>query len=271
MKNSDSPAGNKYTIPMLGKGFEVIEMLASFPKGVTMQDIILRLNQPKTSVYRLLNSLLQMGYICKNEESSTYYLSKKLLRLGLAALGESNIVELSLPRMQQLRDSIRESVMLGIFMNNRVVLLEQVLGSHHFTFLLRPGTSFNLHASAPGKLFVAFAPDNEREELIESIDYEVFNKKTISSPERMRKEIRQVQKQGYAVDLEEEMDGVHCVAAPIFNQFGNVVATLWTSGPSGRLPQRMFPSVAEELKQATADISVSLGYDLAKSCVKQGK
>ena len=142
--------GTKYTIPMLEKSFELIEFLSNYPKGISMQDMIVQLNQPKTSVYRLLNSLMQMGYIGKNEETSRYYLSKKMLRIGLAALGESNIVVRALPHMQNLRDTIRESIMLGVLMHNRVVLLEQVLGSHNFTFLLRPGTSFNLHTSAPG-------------------------------------------------------------------------------------------------------------------------
>ena len=123
IEKTEEQNGNKYTIPMLEKGFELLEYLAHFPQGVSMQDIITQLCQPKTSVYRLLTSLMQMGYICKNEEAACYFLSKKLLRLGLAALGESNIVEQSLPQMRTLRDSIRESIMLGVFMHNRVVLL----------------------------------------------------------------------------------------------------------------------------------------------------
>lgn len=261
IEKGEEQNGNKYTIPMLEKGFELLEYLGRYPAGVSMQDIVTELSQPKTSVYRLLNSMMQMGYICKNEEAARYFLSKKLLRLGLAALGESNIVEQSLPQMRLLRDSIRESIMLGVLMHNRVVLLEQVLGSHNFTFLLRPGTSFNLYASAPGKLFVAYASEKEQEELIQSIEFIVYNKNTISSAEAMRKEIKRIRKAGYAVDFEEEMDGVHCVAAPIFNQFGSIVASLWTSGPSGRLPKSAFPSIAEELIRATNGISSSLGYN----------
>lgn len=260
MNKEEEHIDSKYTIPMLEKGFGLLEFLTQYPAGVSMQEIVSQLNQPKTSVYRLLNSMVQMGYICKNEENACYFLSKKLLRLGLAALGESNLVEQSLPQMRVLRDSIRESVMLGIMMHNRVVLLEQMLGSHNFTFLLRPGISFNLHSSAPGKLFVAYAPEEERESLIQSIDYTLYNKNTIASPEIMRKEVKQILKAGYAVDLEEEMAGVHCIAAPIFNQFGMIVATLWTSGPSGRLPKSSFPAVAKELIQACHHISTNLGY-----------
>lgn len=132
---------------MLEKSFELLELLIKYPNGLTMQETVNLLNTPKTTVFRLLNSLLNMGYLSKNIDTQQFFLSKKFLKLGLAALGESNIVEQSLSPMRALRDKIKESIMLGVFMENRIVLLEQVLGSHNFTFLLRPGTSFCLHAS----------------------------------------------------------------------------------------------------------------------------
>lgn len=250
----------KYSIPMLQKGFEVLELLTSFPLGLSMQEIINRLDLPKTTVFRLLSSLVEMGYMGKNIETQRFFLSKKLLKFGLAALGESNIVEQSLPPMRALRDVIKESIMLGAFIENRIVLLEQVLGSYNFTFLLRPGTTFNLHASAPGKVFLAYLSDDERKTALKTITYTVFNKNTIASEEQMFGELEQIRKQGYAVDLAEEMDGVHCVATPIFNQFGDIVATIWTSGPSGRVPQDKFPQIAEKLIHTSDIISQNLGY-----------
>ena len=226
--------GDKYNIPMLEKSFELLELLIKYPNGLTMQETVNLLNTPKTTVFRLLNSLLNMGYLSKNIDTQQFFLSKKFLKLGLAALGESNIVEQSLSPMRALRDKIKESIMLGVFMENRIVLLEQVLGSHNFTFLLRPGTSFCLHASAPGKLTLAYLPEEELEKALETIQYTVFNKHTIENEAQLKKELERIRKIGYAVDLEEEMAGVQCIAAPIFNQFNNIVATIWTSGQIGR-------------------------------------
>ncbi|RHU22270.1 MULTISPECIES: IclR family transcriptional regulator [Parabacteroides] len=250
----------KYNIPMLEKSFELLEFLVNYPSGLPMQEIVNLLDTPKTTIYRLLNSLQSMGYLTKDIDTQRYFLSKRFLRLGLAALGESNIVEQSLAPMRALRDTIKESVMLGVFMENRVVLLEQVLGSHNFTFLLRPGTSFFLHASAPGKLFLAYLSDEEREKALQMIQYKTFNKRTISCEEQMRKEINHIKKVGYAVDLEEEMAGVHCIATPIFNQFGSIAATIWTSGPSGRLEKKKFPEISKELIRTADIISANLGY-----------
>ena len=226
---NNSAAEFNYAIPMLKKGFDMLEIMTHYPEGITMLEITQAMGLSKTTVYRLLGSLQQMGYVSKNETNARYHLTKKLLGLGLKALGEANLVELSLPVMQALRDEIKESVMLGILMNNRVVLLEQVIGSHNFTFLLRSGNSFNLHSSAPGKIFLAYTKNKIlQEQLLDSIDFQVYNE--------------------------------HCVATPIFNQFGMLIAALWTSGPSGRLRKEDFPEVARKLQEASDLISLKLGY-----------
>lgn len=250
-----------YSIPMLKKGFDMVELLTHYPEGVSMLEIAQVLQLSKTTVYRVLGSLQQMGYVTKNEVTARYYLTKKLLCLSLKALGEENIVEIALPIMQALRDEIKESVMLGVLIENRVMLLAHVIGSHSFTFLLRSGNTFNLHSSAPGKVLVAFAKEKEYQDLLlNSIEYTRYNDRTITSREEMLKEIDKIRTEGYAVDAEEEMRGVHCVSTPVFNQFGVVVAALWTSGPSGRLLEENFPATAQKLKEASALISSKLGY-----------
>lgn len=250
-----------YTIPMLKKGFDMLELMTQYPEGVTMLELTQAMGVSKTTIYRLLGSLHQMGYVNKNETNARYYLTKKLLCLGLKALGEANLVELALPVMQALRDEIRESVMLGVLINNRVVLLEQVIGSHNFTFLLRAGNSFDLHSSAPGKVFLACTKDSvQQEQLLDTIDFRVYNERTIASREAMLEEIERVRAAGYAVDREEEMAGVHCVATPIYNQFGMLIAALWTSGPSGRLREADFPATAAKLQEASMAISSKQGY-----------
>ena len=106
----------------------------------------------------------------------------------------------------------------------------------------------------------AYQSEEELEKALETIQYTVFNKHTIENEAQLKKELERIRKIGYAVDLEEEMAGVQCIAAPIFNQFNNIVATIWTSGPSGRLTKSIFPVVAKELILTANSISTSLGY-----------
>ena len=158
-------------------------------KRQSLLDATQILQLSKTTVYRVLGSLQEMGYITKNEATARYYLTKKLLCLGLKALGEANMVEISLPIMQTLRDEIKESIMLGVLIENRVMLLEQAIGSHSFTFFLRSGNTFNLHSSAPGKVFLAYTKNKESQSLLlDSIEYKIYNDRTIASRDEMLKD-----------------------------------------------------------------------------------
>ena len=86
--------------------------------------------------------MLEMGYLAKDDECNRFLLSRKVFRLGLAALGETDMLERAIEPMKRLRDEVKESVMLGTLVGNEAVLLEQVIGSHDFTFMLRPGAIF---------------------------------------------------------------------------------------------------------------------------------
>lgn len=249
-----------YLVPILCKAFALMEYLGQWPGGRTMAEALADLDFPKTTLHRLLGALTEEGYLALDSETGRYTLSRRLLRLGLAALGEAGLVEYALRPMRALRDKVRESIMLGAFMDNRVVLLEQVLGSHNFTFMLKPGTAFCLHASAPGKLFLAYLSAEEREAALQTVDYHVFTKNTLSDRAALEAELEEVRARGYATDAEEEMEGVNCVAAPIFNSFGEIAAALWTSGPSGRLTRNDFTTVAGQVRASADEVSMRLGY-----------
>lgn len=245
---------------MLEKGMELFELLAKYHNGLTIQEMCGCLEYPKTSIYRIANTLLEMGYLTKDEECNRFLLSRKIFRLGLAALGEANMLERAIEPMKRLRDEVKESVMLGTLMGNEAVLLEQVIGSHDFTFMLRSGTHLCLHASAPGKVLLAYQKPDVREELLNSLRFVKFNDNTITCLKKFREELDSVIEKGYGVDVEEEISGVHCIGAPIFNQYGEVVACVWTSGPKGRIPLTAFPELSGKICDCAEIISRKLGY-----------
>ena len=216
------------------------------------------LDYPKTTVFRLANTLLDMGYLGKDADNNRYFLSRKLFKLGLSALGETNIVERAIEPMTRLRDEVKESVMLGVLVDKEVVLLEQILGSHAFTFVLKTGTSICVHASAPGKVLLSNLSDRRRSAIIDRIDFVAFNDNTIASREDFLQELDRVKEQGYAMDIEEEIIGVHCIGAPIRNQYGDVIACAWMTGPKGRMPAESFPVLSARVCSCAEEISLKL-------------
>lgn len=251
---------SRYNVPMLIKGMELLEELSNYHRGLTLQEMSQELGYPKTTVFRLANTLQDLGYLGKDADNNRFFLSRKLFKLGILALGETNIVERSIEPMTRLRDEVKESIMLGTLVGSEVVLLEQVLGSHAFTFILKSGTSICLHASAPGKVLMAFQSPDRQREILDQIDFFPFNNNTIISKHRYLQELEQVKKLGYGTDVEEEIIGVHCIGAPIRNQYGDAVACVWMAGPKGRMPLSGFTVLSEKVKTCAHQISLKLGY-----------
>lgn len=254
----------KYTIPMLEKVMELLEILSKFQNGLTLQEICRELEYSKTTIFRILMTLLKLGYIGKNADNNHYFISRKLFKLGIMALGEVNIVERAIEPMTRLRDEVKESVMLGTLIGDKITLIEQVIGSHSFTFVLKSGTKICIHASAPGKVLFAAQTDAHQEELLKSMDFTNFNENTITEISKFRAEIEKTKIKGYGVDIEEEIFGVYCIGAPIYNQFGDAIACVWIAAPKGRLPLDSFDSVGLKIKMCADHISEKLGYKLIK-------
>lgn len=251
---------NKYNIPILEKGMEVIELIAQDPNGLTIQEMVNSLNHSKTSIYRIACSLEEMGYLQKDELSNSFSITRKLFKIGLSSLGTTTIIEHAYNPMRRLRDKLRETVVLGTLMGTKIVILEQIIGSHHFSFILKPGMGVCLHASSPGKVFMANIATHERDEILSKIEFTKYTDKTITNPADYLKELEQVKFCGYGLDRGEELSGVRCIGAPIYNQAGKVAASVWTSGPAERLPDEAIVGYSKEVVACANEISEKMGF-----------
>jgi len=250
-----------YSVPNLERAISIIELLSSSNQGLSLAELQDHLGFPKSSIFRITQTLVDRGYLVKSEGPALFSLSKKFLHIGLSTLSESSLIEKCLPLMRSLREELKETVLLGSLVDQEGVLLEQVLGTHPFTFMLKVGKRFNLHPSAPGKAILAFLPENECDAILDSMSYEYYNENTIVSKQDFLKELEQVKKDGYGCDRAEELEGVHCVGAPIFNQYGYPISALWVTAPSGRLPLADFDKVGNVIKEVCLEISRQFGYN----------
>ena len=251
---------SRYHVPNLTRALRILELLAEHPEGLTTTMITDALKFPRNSVFRITSTLLEYGYLLRDEETKMFQLSQKLLTMGYTALGEETLVEKSLPVMRQLRDRFKETVPLGILHGNEGLVIEEVQGLHSFRFVLEPGRRFNLHSAAPGKVLLAFLPDEDIHKLISQISFKKFNQRTISDPESLLKCLKRVRSDGYATDRAEEIEGMHCIAAPIFNRNGYPLAAIWLTGPSYRIKEKEFVAIGNEVRKAGDRISRGFGY-----------
>jgi DNA-binding IclR family transcriptional regulator len=110
---------------------------------------------------------------------------------------------------------------------------------------------------------LAFLPEEEKRELVNTLSFKRFNERTITSKKSYLKLLETVREKGYAVDHAEENEGMHCIGAPIFNRHGYPVAAIWITGPSSRIEAERFDEIGRVIKQHADQISRSLGYGIA--------
>ncbi|WP_338394305.1 IclR family transcriptional regulator [Fulvitalea axinellae] len=250
----------KYIAPNLTKAVQVINFLTNQPAGATVQELTDSLDVAKTTIFRICYTLKHEGFFLQDDITGKFSLSRKFLQVGLASIGEESLMAKALPVMERIRDEFHETVLLGVLMNNEVSLMDQVMGDHPFTFFLKPRRSFVLHASAPGKVFLANLPEERYEDLVNGLTLTKFNERTLCTKETLFPELHRIKEQGYSVDRAEEIDGVHCVASPIHNQHGQVIAVIWMTGPAFRIPESDFPKIGEFMKAECQKLSEKLGY-----------
>jgi DNA-binding IclR family transcriptional regulator len=255
-------AVDSYPVPALYRALTILELLARYPEGMRMREIADKLDLPANSVFRITGVLEECGYLLREGDDMRYQLSRKLLTLGYAAIGEDKLIEHALDVMQLLRDETQETVLIGVRADLHGIVLEQVAATQPVKFLVDPGTQFPLHTSAPGKVFTAFLPETEKELILKRMQFQRYTSNTIDSRARFEAELEKVVKLGYAVDRAEEIEGLHCVGAPIFNHRGYPTAAIWVTGPSFRFPESEFARIGKRVAASAAIISKRFGHGL---------
>lgn len=247
-------------IPALTRGIRVLELLADHPEGLGLVEIAAALELPVNSTQRIGLAFCELGYAQRDAASKRFFLTSKLLSVGSRGMGESSLVERSLDVMRELRDAVRETVLLFLLSGDEVVLLEQVLSLYSFKFMVDPGSRWPLHTNAPGKSLWAFLPEPQRAALLASATFAPRTPRTIITSEAMRRELAQVRESGFALDIGEDTEGCNCAAAPVLDHHGYPLAAICISAPANRLTEAKLPDVGRLVKEHAARISQRLGY-----------
>lgn len=253
---------SKYHVPNLERALNILQILSRKPRGMTQKELIDALEVSKNSVYRITMTLIEHGYIARDETTRRYFLTRKMMILGASAMGDSNLVEHSIDEMRKLRDRVDASVYLAVLEGTKGIILEQAIGGSPFKFSVDLGSRFNLHSGAPGKALLAYLPENECEKLLSKIKLTRFNERTICTKSSLRAEMKKIRTCGYATDLAEEFEGCHCAGSVILDHRAYPIAMIWATGTSFNLTADRLDAVGEQVKETARTISRAFGDQL---------
>lgn len=244
-------------VQSLDRAMLILEALGETGGG-TLTELATRLEQAPATVYRVMTTLEARGIVEFDAAQQTWHVGAGAFRIGSAFLRRTNIVERARPVMQELMLATGETANLGVENGAHVLFVSQVETHASIRAFFPPGTQSPMHASGIGKALLAQfgAPQLGR---IVAGGLEGFTRRTLTSEAALLDDLAATRARGYAVDDEERNDGMRCVAAPVFNATGAVVAGLSISGPTARVTPDRIASLGEDVRKAAAELSGKLG------------
>jgi IclR family acetate operon transcriptional repressor len=245
---------NSYIVQPVYKALQVLRCLGEERRELALSEICYRVDLPKTTVLRYLQTLCACGFLTHDPDTDLYRIGLRVWELGQSVHEPLRIREAALPAMRELRDRFNETVNLGVLDGPDVVYLEIIESRRSLRMQAQLGGRDPVYSTALGKAVLAFNaedhwPAHLPREMAPRTD------RTVTTPDRLRQALVHVRECGYAFDDEENEEGARCIAAPIVNHVGHVLAAISLSAPAGRMPDRLVPKAAAAVKETAATIS----------------
>ena len=245
----------------LRKALQILEGMTKIPTPARLQDIARSLKMPQSTLLRFLNTFVDFGYVSQDQDTSCYYLTLKLAEIGSRVKDRFPFQNSLAKYIKQVAQKFNESTSLCIEHDMQMVyVVTQDSPSRMLQTLHHIGHIAPMHATGVGKLHLLNYSDAKLEELEQKFGFPTFTANTITNMDTLKKEIDQVRKQGYALDNEECEEGVRCIAVPVRNFSGEVVAGISLSAPITRMDKDRTEQIIQYLKSIGADASKELGW-----------
>jgi DNA-binding IclR family transcriptional regulator len=248
------------TVQSVERTLDIVEALSAHRTGIGVTELSKALNLHKSTVHRLLTTLMVRKYVEQDSESGKYRLSVKLFELGNAVLSKLNMRSHALPFLRELRDRTRETVQLSIVDQNEVLYIDVLESPEKIGVKAAIGERAPLYCTASGKIWLAGLPDERFFEVMRGVEFKPRTQATITNFERLKEDVAKAKDSGVARDLGEYDDDLRGLGAAIKNYRGRVIACISLAVPSSRYQETSFNDLAKVVKETADKISYSVGF-----------
>ncbi len=265
------PAG-AYTVKSLVKALSILDSLAESDQSTyTLTELSRRLHLHVSTVHRLLVNFVRQGFVEQDPSTGGYQLGFRVLRMGLRVLDRLDFRRVAQPLLRELNRRTQETVHLAILQGDHAISIDKLDSPQPVSLDARLGGAIPLHCTGVGKSLLAYQSDETLSRLARSPGLERFTARTITTLPEMKRELAGIRKDGYAVDNEEAVQGLRCVAAPLFDHTGRAIAAFSVAGPASRVTPARVPEIARLVRETARQISFRLGYNPAQTAAGSGQ
>ena len=241
---------------MLVKSFEILEAFREHPHGLSYAEVVkLHPRFSRVSIFRVLCSLEGLSYLERSHNSSRYVLGAKFVELGRIAESRIDLLEIAIPYMEELLKKFNENINLARVQNFELIYLKTMESPQPLRVHEMANRRVALYCSALGKAIFAYMHKDGIAEFLRSTVLHKLTYNTIDNKSELRRELRRIKTQGYAIDNEENLEGVVCIAVPILDGAAAPIAAMSISGPSTRMRAEPMKRMKEALRAACESIS----------------
>jgi DNA-binding IclR family transcriptional regulator len=247
-------AAVKHRIPVIDRMMEVLGQLERRDGGATIRDLVVALRLPRTTIYRILNTL-QLHDMVRRDEGGAYQLGSRLLGLAshvAAGAGDIDLAAIAAPYLERLSAALGEGSKLTVLDGDSTLVIATAAGRREYALSVTPGQRLPSHAGAAGKLLLAYL-DGPALEAELARPLAAYTLRTLTDPKRLRSELARIRRLGWSQDKGEGLASVLAFAAPIFDSRGHMVAALSMPFLAGTETGRM-----EEIRLAVIDMAAAI-------------
>lgn len=246
------------TAPGTERTLAILELLGRHRAGLSLTEIARELDLPVNSVFRIAGTLHNRGYLQRRDDDKRFVLTHKLFDLSRPQVREKSLVMCAMEHLRRLRDVTGETSQLLAPVQHKMTVLEQCVSTQPIKVSGTVGFQAPMYSCAPGKAVLAALPEHELDGFFKAVRLKQFTPNTLASRTALDADLAKTRKRGYALDLAEGIEGIHCVGAVITDEYQHPVAAITVMAPAFRLKAANFAETARHVIEAAENIRTKL-------------
>lgn len=254
----------KTKVNSVGKAIKVMELLHKARRSLSIKEIADELGMHKSTLHHLVSTLTEFGFLSQDPETRKYHIGLHLVEIGQAYLEQLDLKNTAHPFLERLAMEAKETVHLMILDQYDAVYIDKLEDLTQLSALRCSsyiGRRASAYSTAAGKVLLAHLPPAALHDYLACQKLTPITEHTITNPQILLEQLKQIKKAGFALDLQENEVGLQCVAAPVFDLKGRCIAALSISGPVSRMSTPRIEKKFKPLAKSTAkQISQALGF-----------
>jgi DNA-binding IclR family transcriptional regulator len=252
------------SVKSLVKALKILKMFEFSKPKWTVKELSDTLGYHKSSIQRLTSTLETEGFIERSQEDKArYQLGPQMRYLSNAAIQNVDLRQIARPFLERLSRLTQEVVHLCVVEQLQCYYIDKIDSPRSIRLVTHVGQRLHLHCTGVGKVLMSGMSPSDLDRVIQDKGLPAFTPNTITIRDRLMEELKRIRYAGIAYDSEEFEIGLKCIAGPIINSQGKVIAAVSVSGPTQRLSSRVIDEFSTYVKEAAREISMKLGYQMA--------